>query len=165
MFCPRCGTENASEQGFCRQCGLSLPAVGLALEGRVDEAVGRLKAGAGSLSGGAVILVIGLLNALVNGYFAAWQSAVFSALLGSAVGVPLMAVGLARVGRARRLLNPNEGLRSLPGAGKDVGEPHLGAHASALGRRQAAQAAQTARGSVAEHTTLKLGPSESKNGK
>lgn len=117
MFCPRCGTEDGSEQSYCRQCGLSLPAVGLALGGRVDEALSKLKGGSGSLSGGATILVIGLLNALANGYFAAWQSAVVSAVLGSAIGVPLMVVGMARVRHAKRLLTSGERLQSLPGGG------------------------------------------------
>lgn len=37
MFCPHCGSENKLEK-YCRQCGLSLTAVRLALDGRIDEA-------------------------------------------------------------------------------------------------------------------------------
>ena len=142
MYCPKCGVENESGQGFCRGCGLSLPAVRLAAEGRVEEALAKLSKGAGSISGGALIFVIGLLNALVNGYFAAWQSAVFSALVGSAVGVPLVAAGLARVGRAKRLLSPEEDSKELAGAGRATTD--------------ALNPGPTGPGSVTEHTTLKL---------
>ncbi len=149
MYCPKCGVENESGQGFCRGCGLSLPAVCLAVEGRVEEALAKLSKGAGSISGGALIFVIGLLNALVNGYLAAWQSAVFSALVGSAVGVPLVAAGLARVGRAKRLLSPEEGSKELADAGRET--PALqGASTDALNLGPPAPS------SVAAHTTLKL---------
>ena len=150
MYCPRCGVENDTGQGYCRGCGLSLPAVRLAAEGRVEEALAKLSKGAGGISGGALIFVIGLLNALVNGYFAAWQSAVVSALVGSAVGVPLVAAGLARVGRARRLLSPEEDVKGLPGAGRETPAPLHGAPDGALNPEPSARA------SVTEHTTLKL---------
>lgn len=39
MFCPLCGSENNSEKNYCRQCGLPLSAVRLAVDGRVDEAI------------------------------------------------------------------------------------------------------------------------------
>jgi hypothetical protein len=122
VFCPRCSTENSFEQRYCRQCGLSLPAVNLALAGCIDEALSKLKKGSSYFSGGVVVLIIGLLNALVNGYFAAWQSAVFSAALGSVIGVPLIAAGIARVRSAKRLLNPEEseeGLKGLAKAGEE----------------------------------------------
>lgn len=151
MFCPRCGTENGSEQGYCRQCGLPLAAVVLAADGRVEEARGTLKRGAGNLSGGVIILAIGFLNALANGYFAAWQSAIFSAALGTAVGVPLIAAGVARVRSAKRLLSPGEGAKALPGAGEAKRDlPPPGADAGAP------EPVQPAHGSVAEHTTLRL---------
>lgn len=155
MFCPRCGAENGPEHGYCRKCGLSLPAVGLALEGRVDEAFGKLRSGSGSLSSGAIIFIIGLLNALANGYFAAWQSAVFSLVLGSAIGVPLLIAGMVRVGRAKRLLNPKERIKDLPGAGEPVSELLPGAPTRTLSRGQAVP------GSVTEDATLKLESTES----
>jgi len=39
MFCPQCGSENGPEKNYCRQCGLPLSAVRLALDGRVDNAI------------------------------------------------------------------------------------------------------------------------------
>lgn len=148
MFCPRCGDENGSAQAFCRRCGLSLPAVRLASEGRVEKALAGLGKGSGNLTGGALILIIGLLNALANGYFAAWQSAVISALAGAAVGVPLMAAGMLRVRRARRLLNPGEDPEALAEA----------APAAALPGADAAAHTAPRRDSITEHTTLKLDP-------
>lgn len=153
MFCPRCGTENDSGQGYCRRCGLSLPAVALALEGRIDEALGKLGRGVGSLSAGVVVIACGLLNALVNGYFAAWQSAVVSAAVGSAVGVPLIAAGLARVARAKRLLNPAEESGRGTRAGESGREELPEAHTKILSQGRAEP------GSVTEHTTLELEPS------
>jgi hypothetical protein len=141
MFCPKCGAENDSAQGFCRRCGLSLPAVRLASEGRVEEALAGLGKGSGNLSGGALILVIGLLNALANGYFAAWQSALVSALAGAGVGVPLIAAGMLRVRRAKRLLDPKEERKTLDDAAPAAALPEA-----------------AARESVTEHTTLKLDP-------
>ena len=39
MFCPACSSENDPEKSYCRRCGLSLVAVRLALDGRVDQAI------------------------------------------------------------------------------------------------------------------------------
>lgn len=141
--------ENDSAQGFCRRCGLSLPAVRLASEGRVDEALAGLGRGSGNLSGGALIFAIGLLNALVNGYFEAWQSALISALAGAGIGAPLIAAGIVRVRRAERLLNTRGAAKSLDGPAPPAPLPEATAAAAAGGF-------PAARESVTEHTTLKL---------
>ena len=151
MFCPRCGAENGSAQAFCRRCGLALHAVRLASEGRVEDALARLKKGSGNLSGGALILIIALLNALANGYFAAWPSALISVLAGSAVGVPLMAAGMVRVKRARRLLNPDDEPKPLA-----EGDPTPSLPEASTEPIPAPAAEASARDSVTEHTTLKL---------
>jgi len=39
MFCPQCGSENNLEKNYCRQCGLTLSTVRLAMDGRVDNAI------------------------------------------------------------------------------------------------------------------------------
>ena len=148
MFCPRCGVENGSAQGFCRRCGLSLPAVRLATAGRVDEALAGISKGSGNLTGGTLIIVIGLLNALINGYFAAWPAALVCVLAGAGAGVPLMAAGMLRVRRARRLLNPKEAPEALGEAAPTAALPE--AHADTT------EPLPTARESVTEHTTLKL---------
>lgn len=151
MFCPKCGDENGSAQAFCRRCGLSLPAVRLASEGRVEEALTRLSKGSGNLTGGSLIFIIGLLNALINGYFFAWESALISALAGAGVGVPLIAAGMVRVRRARRLLNPQEESKELP---EGVPTPSLPAADDAGARTSPT----LGRDSVTEQTTLKLDP-------
>jgi len=33
IFCPRCATENASDQSYCRQCGLGLSGIQWVLDG------------------------------------------------------------------------------------------------------------------------------------
>ncbi len=157
MFCPRCGAENGSAQAFCRRCGLSLHAVRLASEGRVEDALARLKKGSGNLSGGALILIIALLNALANGYFAAWQSALISVLAGSAVGVPLIAAGMVRVGRAKRLLNPEDEPKTLAGGDPKPSLPEASA-ATTSGMESETSHEASARDSVTEHTTLRLNP-------
>lgn len=147
MFCPACSTENGSEQSYCRQCGLSLPAVGLALAGRIDEALRKLKKGSRNLTTGLIIFAIGLLNALLNLYFGAWQSAAFSLLLGIAIGVPPIIFGLESVTKASRLLNSEESLKGLSEA-KEGAEKRLNPKPAVSG-------------SVTERTTLKLDQSDS----
>ena len=108
MFCPRCSTENKTEQHYCRQCGLPLPAVRLALEGHVDEAVEKLKKSKTALEWGFIIVLLGLLNAGINVLLHAWQSAIFSGAVGLLVGKTLILIALLRIWRANKLLNPPE---------------------------------------------------------
>jgi len=108
MFCPRCATENKKEQKYCRQCGLTLPAIRLALEGRVDEAIQKYKKSETALDWGFVILLIGGLNAGANAFFHAWPSAILSGTIGFVVGTTLILIGLSRMGRAGKILNPPE---------------------------------------------------------
>ena len=108
MFCPQCSTENKPEQRYCRQCGMPLTAVRLAIEGRVDEAIKKFKKGETMISWGFVLTSIGLVNAGINAFFHAWQSAVFSAGFGLAIGTTLIIWGLSRLGKANKLLNPPE---------------------------------------------------------
>jgi hypothetical protein len=106
MFCPRCATENKQEQKYCRQCGLTLPAIRLALEGRVDEAIQKYRKSETFLDWGFVVLLIGGLNAGANAFFNAWQPAIFSGLLGFVAGIILILMGLSPMGKARKILSP-----------------------------------------------------------
>lgn len=108
MFCPRCATENKLEQRYCRQCGLTLPAIRLALDGQVDEAIQKYKKSETLLDWGYILLLIGGLNAVINAFFHAWQPAIFSGALGFLVGMTLITIGLSRMGKANKLLNPPE---------------------------------------------------------
>jgi len=106
MYCPRCAAQNRPEQKYCRQCGLALPAVRLAAEGRVDEALAGLKRSEGALSGGAVTLLIFLLIALVNFFFSSEKSwgMLFNMVLGLLIAGPIIFAGLRRLERAMELL-------------------------------------------------------------
>jgi len=153
MFCPGCATENGSEQGFCRRCGLSLSPVRLASEGRVDEALLKLGKGSGRITTGLVVILIGLLNVLINNALDAWLAAYISGALGTAVGTPLVLTGLSQVKQAKRLLDPSERAKGLPGAAH-AGDALNGAPTRAL------KPGGTAADSVTEHTTLELDASK-----
>lgn len=108
MYCPRCGAENKLEQRYCRQCGLTLPSVKLALEGKVDEAIEKLKKSKTALEWGFIFVIFGLVNAGINSLLHAWQSAIFSAAVGLLVGKTLILLAMLRIWRANKLLNPPE---------------------------------------------------------
>jgi zinc-ribbon domain len=106
MFCPRCGTENTSEQSFCRHCGLSLLGARLSLEGRADEALTKIKKGMNALSGALTavaifipIVVVALLSMgklnILN--FALCMSILFG------VTIPFVLNSLVRFWRVERL--------------------------------------------------------------
>ena len=153
MFCPACATENGSEQGFCRRCGLSLSAVPIASEGRLDEALLKLGKGSGRISAGLIVILVGLLNALINNALDAWMMAYLSGGLGTAIGATLVAKGLSQVKQAKRLLNPSESVKGLPGPPR-AGEALAGAPTRAL------RPGGTPAGSITEHTTLELDTSK-----
>ena len=107
MFCPRCNTENNLEQKYCRQCGLQLTAVRIALRGDVDEALARHKKGEWLVSGGSIFLIFSVLAALANIFLNSgpWNYAVIiNLLIGLIVTVPMITIGMVRLRRARRAL-------------------------------------------------------------
>ena len=107
MFCPRCGTENSSQQRYCRQCGLPLFGARLNLDGQADEALADLKTGIAMLSRTVTVVLIFIpllfLALLAVGtfdvrIFALSMSIVFG------VTVPFVIYCLSRFRRAGRLL-------------------------------------------------------------
>lgn len=115
MFCPRCSAENKSEQNYCRQCGLPLAAAQLALTGQLDEILGELKKGEKSLQKGVTLLGIFLLVTLVtiplsgvyrntNGHVIIFIHWAISLIMGLALGLPGIFLGLTRLRRANRQL-------------------------------------------------------------
>ena len=108
MFCPRCATENKKEQRYCRQCGLTLSTIQLALDGRIDEAIQKYKRSENTLDWGFIILLIGGLNAGINSFFRAWPIVILSGVIGFVVGITLILIGLSRMGRATKMLSPPE---------------------------------------------------------
>lgn len=114
MFCPQCGASNERDQKFCRQCGQALTAVRLATEGRVDEALEKLKKGADSLAAGAINLaifssfafVVTLLATIFDATQGPWP--ILNIVIGLAIGIPLTVRGIIRLGRARKILEAED---------------------------------------------------------
>ena len=150
MFCPQCSAANSLEQHFCRQCGLSLPSVRLALEGRVDEALRKFKKSRNAIDWGLIIFLIGIVNAAVNAYFAAWQSAGFSAASGLLIGLSLMIAGSVHARRAEKILRTTTET-DKPSLDKSQQEkPALPSATNAL------DSSLSTRNSITEGSTLKL---------
>jgi hypothetical protein len=162
MFCPKCAAENDPEQAYCRQCGQRLSGVRLALEGRADQSLEKLKSGEKVISGGGAALAaftliavaIALLGILVHdlsfGYIA-----FINLLLGALTGLPLVYLGKARLKRAAYLLvrpdaDPTHARLDPTSPKNDLLTAELNA---GLARPQL-------QGSVTEHTTLDLNRSD-----
>jgi len=107
MFCPRCAAQNKLEQKFCRNCGLSLPSVRLALEGKVEEASATIAKDVDHLVGGAVTFGIFALIALISAFFDR-GNAVINLTLGFLIAGPIFYRGLKRAQRAIELIAPKE---------------------------------------------------------
>ena len=111
MFCPRCNTENNLEQKYCRQCGLQLTGVRIALRGGLDEALARHKNGERTLFGGGIFLIFSVLTALANIFLnrGPWNYAVIiNLLIGLVIAVPLITIGTVRLRRARHDLQAKD---------------------------------------------------------
>jgi len=108
MFCPKCSAQNKLEQKFCRNCGQSLSAVRMALEGRIDEAVETLEKDFDKLSSGAVTLLIFAIIALVVSFFTGFNSVTINLILGLLIAGPMIYKGMRRLDRSIKLLNPKQ---------------------------------------------------------
>lgn len=156
MFCPQCGAEEHPDQNYCRQCKLALSAVRLAMEGRVDEALKKLKEGESTLRKGFIIFGILILATIIaairSGPFEIavwpltfqithWWVALICSIL---FGIPVILVGLARLLHAKRLLDPRHQKNSLAVGGTG----HEGKPLHSAPR------------TLTENTTLELKPTE-----
>lgn len=155
MFCPRCSIQNETEQEYCRQCGLALSRIRLAISGRAGEALSRYKKGSGALSTGTIILIVCILIALLNFFLSSEPrnyGMLLNLLLGLLVALPMIISGLIRVSRAGGLLKGQDPavqrMRGQPGEPAslppDTGKIHPSAASSAT------------RNSITEQTTIKL---------
>ena len=115
MFCPRCAAENDSKQAYCRQCGLGLTDVGLAMQGAATESLAKLKSGSHVMNGGIATLASFMLIAVFITLISITQAhpfliviAMINALLGAIIGLPLVMIGKRRVTKAARLLSGEE---------------------------------------------------------
>src|SRR6185295_14605918 len=154
MFCPRCADENESGQAYCRQCGLGLADVVLALNGAATESVAKLKSGSHVMNGGIAVLtsfmliaVILTLLSITQGHPVLAAVAMLNAVLGALIGLPLVIVGKMRVTQASRLLSGEESAQAIA-AQRD--SQYLNANAGKEVNRLAPP------GSVTDRTTLDL---------
>lgn len=157
MYCPRCNTQNESKQKYCRQCGLPIIGIQLALEGRIDEALAEYKKGGGALSAAAVILMVCVLVALLNFFLSSEPRSygmLINLLIGVLVALPMLIAGLVRVSRAGRLMRDKDEDVAIPLKEKQTDDPKFLPPAShkidPLAEGWSRQA------SVTEHTTHKL---------
>ncbi len=148
MYCPRCATENRVEQKYCRNCGLSLMSVRLALEGAVDESAGRIAKDVDRLASGAVTLVVFALIALATCFFSE-VSAAINLVLGLLIGGPMIWRGMRGATRAAARL-----AAGAPAPGLEAPRTNAAALPAVPDTdRIAAPAAP-----IAEHTTYELKP-------
>ena len=162
MFCPQCGASNEREQKFCRQCGQALTAVRLATEGRVDEALEKLKKGADSLAGGAINLaifssfafVVTLLATIFDAVQGPWP--ILNIIIGLLIGIPLTVRGIVRLERARKILEAED--QKSRAASQLANRPKAELNEAPITAPTSVPRATPA--SVTEHTTYDLEPPE-----
>ncbi|HJP90659.1 MAG TPA: zinc ribbon domain-containing protein [Pyrinomonadaceae bacterium] len=154
MFCPRCAAENGSEQAYCRQCGLALADVQLAVQGVAAESLKKLRSGSHLMNGGIATLAVFMLIAVVITFIGVTQGhpvltaiAMLNAAFGALIGLPLIMVGKSRMSQALHLLSGGESVRILGSQRKNQSLP-----AGVESERRPLPAP----GSVTEHTTLDL---------
>lgn len=162
MFCPKCGTQNELNKGFCRQCGQALSGVQVALEGSADQSLQQLKAGQKWIGGGsAIVAVFSLIGLVIAILGFALNDMVFSNIalinlfLGLVVGLPLIYVGKASLKRAGRLLSKSQTKPGQSSLGEAQGSDNLLTTGLKSDRYRL-----PVQGSVTEHTTLELRKSE-----
>lgn len=157
LFCPGCATENAMEQGYCRQCGQGLSGIQSVLDGRLAESLRRLAAAEKWIRAGhttliAFISIAVTISALgiAIGNPTLSVVAMINVLAGALIGFPFVLIGNARLIKAKRLI-------SQPPASQ---RPEIQ-------QRPAPAIAETTRlhdpinpRSVTDHTTLQLSNSE-----
>ena len=153
MFCPRCAAENELRQGYCRQCGLGLADVALALNGAATESIAKLKSGSHLMNGGIGVLTSFMLVAVMITIISITQGhpvlvaiAMLNAVLGALIGLPLVIVGKMRVTQASRLLSGEESSHAI-GSQRDI--PYLNENGKEVNRLPPP-------GSVTDRTTLDL---------
>ncbi|HEX5734871.1 MAG TPA: zinc-ribbon domain-containing protein [Blastocatellia bacterium] len=162
MFCPQCGASNERDQKFCRQCGQALTAVRLATEGRVDEALEKLRKGEDSLAAGAINLaifssfafVVTLLATIFDAEQGPWP--ILNIIIGLLIGIPLTVRGILRLERARKILEAEDQKKRAAGELTDQAKGRL-PEAPITAPTSLPHATPA---SVTEHTTYELEPPE-----
>jgi hypothetical protein len=154
MFCARCAAQNKPEQKFCRNCGLSLQSVRLALEGKIDEAAAELKRSSDNLGPAVGTLGFFILAALINFFLWDW-----GVLINLILGV-LITIGWFRKGfkQMESVLKTLEG-KEQPSATPALAAQDQSSQADSQPESSLPPVPDTdplMPGSIAEHTTLGL---------
>ena len=162
MFCPRCGAQNKQEQKFCRNCGLSLPFVRLALEGKMDEAADELKRSYNNLGPAVGTLGFFIFASLINLFLWDW-GVLINLILGVLITIGWFHKGFKQMERVLKTLEGKEREQPARQAIASTNQP-----ASQVEPNSPAQVAlpavpdtdpilvPPAPGSIAEHTTFEL---------
>lgn len=117
MFCPQCATENDSQQGYCRECGLPLAGARLALERHLDQTLAEFEASRVSFRRARTFLIGALIWAVFAALFFLIGAPFIRELLPLVIGVYIFLTlasvfevkGLKRFTRAYRQLTGNAG--------------------------------------------------------
>jgi len=161
MFCPRCGAQNKLEQKFCRNCGLSLPSVRLALEGKIDEAAAELKQSYERLGPGVWTIWFFMLAAVINSFLWDW-GVVINLILGFLITFRWFSRGFKQLENVMKTIGGKE-----PQPARPVVAPaeHITLQAESAAQPELSLPAvpdtdpilaAPAPSSIAEHTTFEL---------
>ena len=166
MFCPQCGTENDSQQGYCRHCGLPLSGARLALERRFDLALAEIEASRLSLRRARTFMIAGLIWSVFAALFLLFGSPFTTGLAPLIISICIF-LSFASVFGVKGFKQINVAYRHLS-AKEEASGPLLGQS----GGERAALSEESTRGvidaglqvpnSVTEHTTLDLGTHQPK---
>ncbi|HEX6733152.1 MAG TPA: zinc ribbon domain-containing protein [Pyrinomonadaceae bacterium] len=124
MFCPQCATENDSQQGYCRKCGLPLAGARLALERHLDQTLAEFEGSRVSFRRARTFMIGALIWAVFSALFFLTGAAFTRELLPLVIGV-YMFLSLASVFEVKGLKRFNRAYRQLTGNAGSTG-PVLG---------------------------------------
>lgn len=163
MFCPRCSAQNRLEQKFCRNCGLSLSSVRLAVEGKLDEAKAELKRSHDNLGPAVGTLGVFILAALGNAIFGWKWLAVINLVLGALITIGWFRKGFKQMDRVLKTLEGKEQEQSAGPAIASTDQSISQAEPTSQAEHSLPAVPDTdpifappAAGSIAEHTTFEL---------
>jgi hypothetical protein len=155
MFCPKCGAQNLVEQKYCRSCGHQLTSHRAALEGEYEDATAHLKKGSALVSTGLVVGGICKLNILASWFMGADNlGIIINTLVALLIAIPLITIGVIRLGQARRVLSPKD----PPGNEAVDKSTERAIHLPAAPTTDRSISLPAMPASVTEHTTLDLIP-------
>ncbi len=149
MFCPGCSTENNPDLKYCRQCGMQLSSVRIAMESRIDEALEKYEKGAEKIKAGIITFTVLFFVGIINLIFKNTWGFTINMILAFAVTLPILIVGFNSLRGGSRLLKSET--RADDRALKQSGGPVVELPPAQTTDRSLAEPL-----SVTEHTTREL---------